>query len=177
MGEDHAHHWATLFLFYYESELMKMVKKSKYTCTQKFRHIYCYIDNLQAINDYGEFEGSISEIYPPKLVLNKENEIDSSTCFLNLLLKVKDGDIETSMFDKRDHFPFAIVHLPYLISNIPQNKFYTSIGAKFLRICGVSSDINLAMDCLSSLFRRAIKQVADKKLLLLTIRHTINRHE
>ena len=177
MGGDPAPHWANLFLFYYESEFIKKVKQSNSTRARKFRHIYRYIDDLQAINDYGEFEKSISEIYPPELILNKENDTNTSTSFLDLSLKVKDGDIETSMFDKRDKFPFAIVRLPYLISNIPKKMFYSAIGAEFLRICRVSSDINHAKGCLSSLFGRAIKQGADRDFLLLTVGRTINRHE
>jgi len=177
MGGDPAPHWANLFLFYYESEFLKNVKKSNATRARKFRNIYRYIDDLQTINDDGEFERSIGEIYPPELVLNKENDTDTSTCFLDLSLTVKDGDIETSMFDKRDNFSFSIVRLPYLISNIPQKMFYSSIGAEFLRICRVSSDINHAKISISSLFERAIKQGADKELLLFTIRRTVNRHE
>ena len=176
MGGDPAPHWANLFLFYYESEFMKKIKKSDSTRARKFRHIYRYIDDLQAINDYGEFERSINEIYPPELILNKENNIDTATCFLDMSLTVKDRDIETSIFDKRDYFPFSIVRLPYLISNIPQKMFYSSIGAEFLRICRVSSDISHAKTCLSSLIVRAIKQGADQEMLLLTIRRTLNRH-
>ena len=176
MGGDPAPHWANLFLFYYESEFIKNVKKSNAPRARKFRHIYRYIDDLQAINDYGEFEKSIGEIYPRELVLNKENTVDTATCFLDMSLKIKDGDIETSMFDKRDHFQFAIVRLPYLVSNIPQRMFYASIGAEFLRICRISSDLSHAKICLSSLVGRAIKQGADQEFLLITLRRTLNRH-
>lgn len=176
IGGDPAPHWANLFLFNYESKFILDLKKSDPIRARKFRHIYRYIDDLQTINDGGEFEKCIKDIYPQELVLNKENREDTTSSFLDLSLQVKEGKIVTTLFDKRDEFSFSIVRLPYLSSNIPQKMFYSSIGAELLRICRVSSSIELTRDSLSSLLTRAIHQGADKDKLLLVLRSTLNKH-
>ena len=38
------------------------------------------------------------------------------------------------MFDKRNAFPFSIVRMPHLDSNIPETIFYSSFISEFLRI-------------------------------------------
>ena len=47
-----------------------------------------FIDDLTTLNDSGEFERSFKEIYPPELVLNKENLSNNERSFLDLLIKV-----------------------------------------------------------------------------------------
>ena len=38
------------------------------------------------------------------------------------------------IYDKRDDFPFSIVRMPYMDSNIPQTIFYSALVGEFLRI-------------------------------------------
>ena len=42
------------------------------------------------------------------------------------------------LFDKRDAFPFSIVRMPFLSSNIPYNIFYNTILSEILRIARCS---------------------------------------
>ena len=70
--------------------------------------------------------------------LNLESSGDHVT-FLDLDLTLVDGHLDVKLCDKRDSFPFAIVRLPFLSSNIPTTMFYSSIGADILRIGRVSS--------------------------------------
>ena len=65
MGSDPAPFFANLFLFHYESKWIKKMKESA--------NMFRFIDDLTALNDGGEFERSFKEIYPPELVLKKEN--------------------------------------------------------------------------------------------------------
>ena len=37
-------------------------------------------------------------------------------------------------FDKRDSFPFSVVRMPHIESNIPQSIFCSTIKSEFLRI-------------------------------------------
>ena len=50
-----------------------------------------FIDDLTTLNDSGEFERSFKEIYPPELVLNKENLSNNERSFLDLLIKVENN--------------------------------------------------------------------------------------
>ena len=63
----------------------------------------------------------ISIIYPEELELGKENSNNLNASFLDLDIKVKEGQFQMGLFDKRDAFPFTIVQMPYKSRNIPSN--------------------------------------------------------
>ena len=140
MGSDPAPFMANLFLYYYESEHVRKAKKNDIFTARKFRHTFRFIDNLLAINDDGEFENCFSDIYPKELELKKEHGGDSVS-FLDLSISIKGRSFVTSLYDKRDNFPFSIVRMPYKSSNIPSKIFYSSIGAEILRIGRASTTL------------------------------------
>ena len=80
---------------------------------RRFSHTFRFIDDLLTINDNNFFLQKFKDIYPPELELNLERFGDHDN-FLDLDLTLVDGH-----FDKRDSFPFAIVRLQFLSSNIP----------------------------------------------------------
>ena len=47
---------------------------------------------------------------------------------------VKDGVFVYKLFDKRHAFPFFIVRMAYIESNIPKSIFYSALVGRFLRI-------------------------------------------
>ena len=56
-----------------------------------------FIDDLTTLNDSGEFERSFKEIYPPELVLNKENLSNNERPFLDLLIKVENNQFSMQL--------------------------------------------------------------------------------
>ena len=52
----------------------------------------------------------------------------------NLNIIIKEGTIIYKLFGKRDCFPFSIVRMSHIESNIPLNVFYSAITGGFLRI-------------------------------------------
>ena len=54
--------------------------------------------------------------------------------FLDLDLSIKDGVFEYKLVDKRDAFPFFIVRIPYLCSNIPTFIYCGTFKSEVLRI-------------------------------------------
>lgn len=56
-----------------------------------------FIDDLTTLNDSGEFERSFKEIYPPELVLNKENLSNNERSFLDLLVKVENNQFSMQL--------------------------------------------------------------------------------
>ena len=94
----------------------------KFACS--ILHVFRFIDDLNSINDYGEFEQSIKDIYPPELELGKENGEPTRASFLDLDIKIVDQVFVFNQYDKRDDFPFSIVRLPFACSNMPSKLFY-----------------------------------------------------
>ena len=103
MGSDPAPFFANLFLFFYESAGLKSIKKNaNYGVAKKFGNIIRFIDDLIAINDGSEFEIHYNEIYSPKLIFKKENTSDTETTFLGSHYYIKESQIETSLYDKKN---------------------------------------------------------------------------
>ena len=84
MGLDPAPYFANDFLFSYESKWLKNTKKTNNALARKFGKTFRFINDLNALNDGGEFEKIHSEIYPPELVLKKENVTNDHATFLDL---------------------------------------------------------------------------------------------
>ena len=76
--------------------------------------------------DSGDFGKSFREIYPPELELKVENQGNHAT-FLDLDITIVDGLFVYKLFDKRDAFPFSIVRMPNIKSNIPAYIFYGTV--------------------------------------------------
>ena len=176
MGSDPAPFMANLFLYFYEAKYVKEVKNKDIFIARKFRHTFRFIDDLLAINDGGEFERSYTKIYPPELELKKEHS-GNSVSFLDLCISIKGRSFETSLYDKRDSFPFSIVRMPFKSSNIPSKIFYASIGAEILRI-GRASTSSYSFTCAAKLVvQRMLKQGANTKGLTKVLKRTFGRHE
>ena len=88
----------------------------------KARHFHKtkrFVDDLVTLNDGGVFNDVYKDIYPLELQLTVKLCGTHST-FLSLNITVKDGIFIYELFDERDVFPFFIVHMPYIVSNIPK---------------------------------------------------------
>ena len=57
-----------------------------------------------------------------------------ATNLLNLDIIIMEGTFVYKLFGKRDCFPFSIVRMSHIESNIPHNAFYSAIKGGFLRI-------------------------------------------
>ena len=177
MGSDPAPFFANLFLYHYESSWHKSVKKTNNILARKFGKVFRYIDDLLALNDGQSFESLHHEIYPEELQLNKENEDNLETNFLDLHIKIDNGVFTTQLYDKRDSFGFDIIRLPYRNSNIPCRMFYSSIAAECLRICRATSSETQAILSIKSLLFRMCNQGADNSKMKNFVTRAFNRHQ
>ena len=114
---------------------MNELKKNDLIKARKLCNIFRFIDDLNSINDGGEFESNYSNIYPEELQLDKHE-----ASFLDLNIKLKDGKFYFGLFDKRDSFPFSIVRMPDKSSNVPASIVYSAIVAESLRIARASNN-------------------------------------
>ena len=178
MGSDPAPFMANLFLYYYENKLLKQLKGEDLISARKFGNTFRFIDDLCAINDDGLFEKHHHEIYPPEVELKKERG-GERVSFLDLEIKITQTQRQfvTSLYDKRDAFPFSIVRMPYQRSNIPTNMFYSTIGSEILRIGRANSNVDSFLKSASSILARMSKQGAKYAPLGKVLRKMYGRHD
>ena len=129
-------------MFFYESRWLKSIKTTNYGVASKFGTIFRFIDDLIAINDGNRFENHYNEIYPPKLILKKENTSHNRDYFSRTSsLYINEGQIQTSLYDKRNSYNFSFVRFPYKSSTILSKMFFATISAEILQICQASSSV------------------------------------
>ena len=73
MASDPDPFFAKLFLYFYEINWINKLQKSDLIKARKLCNIFRFIDDLNSINDDGEFKSNYSNIYPEELQLGKEN--------------------------------------------------------------------------------------------------------
>ena len=179
MGLDPAPFLANLFLAFYEIHFIDGLRKTDYSRAKKFLNTYRFIDDLSPLNDHGEFERSIAEIYPPELACKKENDGQLDATFLDLeaAINPEEGQFSYHLFDKRDNFNFFIVRFPYACSNIPSKIFLSTIGAETLRICKASSCFDHFTRFCQPFFDRMVNQGAAVREIKSVLIKFFKRHE
>ena len=119
---------------------MHELKKNDVIKARKLCNIFGFIDDLNSINDGGEFKSSYSNIYPEELQLGKENTNKHEASFLDSDIKIKDGKFHFGLFDIRDSFPFSIARMPDKSNNVPSSIIYSTIVSKSLRTARASNN-------------------------------------
>ena len=85
---------------------------------------YYITDDVLFINNL-EFESYLGQIYSGELEIKNTTESFTSASDIDLLLSIgKDGQFNTSIYDKRVGFNFRITNFPFLCSNIPSSPSY-----------------------------------------------------
>ena len=148
----------------------------EFTRTKKLFNNSRYIDYLITLNDGGEFENTHKEIYPPELVLNKENQVDTSANFLDLSIEVVNNTFDYKLFDKRDDFPFDIVRFPYKCSTIPRRMFFSTFQAEILRICRATVQFSSFLTSCKPFLARMLRQGATKQELKHPVKNIVTKH-
>ena len=175
MGIDPAPFWANLFLYTYEQDYMDYQIHHDKVKARHFHGTQRFIDDLIALNDGGMFGISKDEIYPEELELKIEHS-GTRASFLSLDISIVDGKFVHKLYDKRDSFPFEIVRMPFLSSNIPKSIFYSSLVGEFLRICHSTLLAEDFIPKARSLVDRMVKQGGDRFLIKKHLRKIIERH-
>ena len=178
MGTDCAPFLANLFLFSYENEWMMRMKQTDPHLARQFSNSVRYIDDLLTINNDGLMKKHMNEIYPEELELKHENsECDKSASYLDLQLDVVNDEIVTSLYDKRDDFPFKIVNFPDLSGNIPKDGSYGVFIAQTLRYAKACAKYTHFMDRTLTLKRQLVQQQFEPKVLDRKLQKWMERSE
>ena len=100
---------ADIFLYSYEAEFIQsLLSVGRKRSTSQFNFTYRYIDDVLPIYN-PDFENYLGQMYPHELEIKDSTESNTSASYLDLLLSIhRDGQLSTSLFDKRDDFNFHI---------------------------------------------------------------------
>ena len=153
MGLDPAPFMANLHLYKYEFEFMDRLTKNQYSVARKLNYTKRFIDDLETLNSNNLIQEMSAEIYPPELILNKENSTNKKATFLQMKIEIEDSMFVTSVYDKRDDFPFKIVQYPSILSNIPDKTLDTvfiSQVVSYIRVCNRYSPFKERVEILAS---------------------------
>ena len=92
-----------------------------------------YTDDVLSINKQG-FENYLGQIHPVKHDIKDTTENKTSASYLDLLLLiVREGQLHTSIYNKRDEFNFHITKYLILGSNIPSSLTYGVFISQLIR--------------------------------------------
>ena len=176
MGIDPAPFWANLFLSAYECEFMSNIIKKDKLKALRYHGSFRFIDDKCCINGSGEFGKSFQNIYPPTLDLKVEHNGNHAT-FLDLEIDIVEGIFVYKLFDKRDNFPFSIIRMPYLCSDIPSFIFYGSFLSEFLRISRCTLLYEDFISKTSILYKRMVMQGGKRMKLNHQIHKVFKSHQ
>ena len=125
MGTNYAPLLADVFLYSYETDFIQsLLSTGKKKLASQFNFTYRYVDDVLSINN-PDFENYLGQMYPAELVNQNTKQSNTSVSYLDLFLSIgRDGQLRTSLYDKRDDFNFHITNFPFLSSNIPSSPAY-----------------------------------------------------
>ena len=122
----------------YEAKFIQsLLSTGKKKFASQFNFTYRYIDDVLSINNQ-DFENYLGQMYPAELEIKDTTESNTSASYLDLLLSIQsDGQLRTSLYDKRDYFNFHITDFPFLSSNIPSSPAYGVLSQliRYARAC------------------------------------------
>ena len=103
MGTNCAPLLADIFLYSYEAEFIQyLLSTGKKKLASQFNFTNRYIDDVLSINN-PHFDNYLGQIYPTELEIKDTTESNTSASYLDLLLSIEsDGQLRTSLYDKRD---------------------------------------------------------------------------
>ena len=97
-----------------------------------------YRDDCTSIN-IDDFLTIAGEIYPPSLTLTQENELPNKVNVLDMVAEVVSGRVVTKVYCKTDDFPFDVISLPFLDSNLDSKICYRVFYGQVVRFQRLSS--------------------------------------
>ena len=99
-----------------------------------------YRDDCTTLN-LDNFLDIAREMYPPSLTLTQENDDDMSANVLDMVVNIQDNNIITKVFCKTDFFPFNVISLPFLDSNLDTNVCYRVFYGQIIRFQRLCSNL------------------------------------
>ena len=116
-------------------------------------------------------------MYPVELEMKDTTEINTSASYLDLLLSIgRDGQLHTSIFDKRDDFNFYITNFLFLSSNISTSPAYGVFISQHLRYARACSSYGCFILRATRLLNKLFEQGYAKERLTSSLRKFDGRY-
>ena len=142
----------------------------------QFNFTYRYIDDVLSINN-PYFENYLGQMYPPELEIKDTTESNTSASYLDLLLSIgRDGQLRTSLYDKRDDFNFHMTNFPFLRSNIPSSPTYSIFISQLIRYARACSSYEYFILRVVQLSNKLLGQGYVKERLKSSLRKFYGRY-
>ena len=128
-----------IFRYSYEAEFTQsLLSTGRKQFASRFNFTYRYIDNVLPINS-PDFEKYMGQMFPVELEIKDTIESNTSASYQDLHLSIgRDGQLYTSIYDKRDDFYFNIKNFPFLSSsNIPASPAYGALSHSLYDMTGL----------------------------------------
>ena len=104
-------------------------------------------------------------------------ESNTSASYLDLLLSIEsDGQLRTSLYDKRDHFNNHITNFPFLSSNIPSSLAYGVFISQLIRYARACSSYECIIVRAARLSSKLLRQVYVMERLKSSLRKFYGRY-
>ena len=177
MGTNCAPLLADIYLYSYEAEFIQsLLSTGRKQLASRFNFIYRYIDDVLSINN-PEFENYLGQMYPVELEIKDTTESNTTASYLDLLLSIgRDGQLHTSIYDKRDDFNFHITNFPFLGSNIPTSPAYGVFISQLIRYVRACSSYGCFILRAARLSNKLLEQGYVKERLKSSLRKFYRRY-
>ena len=114
---------------------------------------------------------------PVELEIKDTTESNTSASYLDLLLSIgRDGQLHTSIYDKRDDFNFHITNFPFLSSNIPTSPAYGVFISQPIRYARACSSYGCFILMATRLSNKLLEQEYVKECLKSSLRKFYGRY-
>ena len=116
-------------------------------------------------------------MYPVELEVKDKTESNTSASYLDILLSIgRDGQLHTSIYDKRDDFNFHITNFPFLSSNIPTSPAYGVFISQLIRYARACSSYGCFILRATRLSNKLLEQGYVKERLKSSLRKFNGRY-
>ena len=116
-----------------------------------------------------------------ELILKKGNTLHTDITFLDLHLFINEGQIETSLYDKRNSYNVNVVRFAYKGSTTPSEIIFATVSAGIFRICWATSSVVQFIKTSKVFLHQMLKQGADllgiEKVLVKMMNHHVLQFE
>ena len=130
---------------------------------------------MTSIN-YPDFENYLDQMYPAEIKKNT-TERNTSASYLDLLLSIgRDGQLQTSLYDKRDDFNLHITNFPFLSSNIQSSPAYGVFISHLIRYARACSSYECFILRAARLSSKLLGQGYVRERLKLSLRKFYGRY-
>ena len=151
------------------------VKNQELELARSFKGLNRYRDDCTALN-IDNFRDIAREIYPPSLELSQENVDLTQATVLDMSVSISEGRFRTKVYNKTDSFPFNVVTMPFLDSNISTKICYKVFYSQILRYQRLCTFVNDFTDRARSLANTLIQRGYVRNKLAKEFRQVIGNY-